>query len=218
MADRMTRDDPEDGTRRPTAQRRALSRRRLVAAGAATWASVALAGCDRIDDPGLPNNDGDDGDGDGDGDDGDGTPTGGTTVSNRTTTTGGDGGTPSGNETTTTPTPTTEEPTTTECANIRRFAAGMDVGLHVDVFDSESGEYLGADGLERVRVTCPEAPFESLDLAWEGPHEQFSSDGWGGKLSLDEDVDAGTYRYEISVEGDAVDGEGDTVVDEFTVV
>lgn len=214
----MSQDDPEsepdDG----------ISRRRLVAAGAAGWATVSMAGCNRLADPGPPNqgngDDGGNGDG-GNGDDGgngnggngDGpqttAPTGNTTVTNETTATSPD---PGGE--------TTEAPTTTsgggECASLGRFAQGMEVGMHVEVFDDYSGDVLGDDAVERVTVEFPDAEFGPLELNWEGDHEAYSETTWGGKVTTSEDTEPGTYRYEITVESG--DGDPETVVDEFTVV
>jgi len=177
-----------------------LTRRRVVAGGAATWATVGLAGCNYITDPG-PEDDGGNGNGNGNGNVG--TPGGNTTVTNETTTA--------------TPPTTTEGGGGSGCASIRRFAAGMDVAMNVDVFDQETGQHLGADSLESVTVEFPNADFEPIELDWSGPHEEFRPEEWGGKLSTDQDVESGTYTYEIVVEGDGVDG-AERIVDEITVV
>jgi hypothetical protein len=210
---RMSQDDPnserEDG----------ISRRQLVAAGAAGWATVGVAGCNRLADPGPPNQgngddggNGDGGNGNGNGGNGDGVqttaPTGNTTVTNETTATSPD---PGGE--------TTEAPTTTSggggCASIRRFASGMDVGMHVEIFDDATGDALGAGAVEGVTVEFPDADFGPLELNWEGDHEAHSTTSWGGKVETSEETESGTYRYEITVDkGD----ERETVVDEFTVV
>jgi len=191
----MSRDDPTADDEGASG----ITRRRLVALGTTGWATVSLAGCSRVLDPSMR----DDGDSDG-GDTGTTTPTGNTTVTNETTTTG-----ESGEE-------TTETYTGEGCASIRQFAAGMNVGLHVSVFDNDTGDALGADAIERVVVEFLDADFDPLVLNWEGDHEAYTDTSWGGKISTSEDLDPGTYRYEIAVHSG--DGDPDTVVDEFTIV
>lgn len=188
----MSPDEPEPEGEDSTT----ITRRRIIASGAATWATVSLAGCERIADPGPPDEDGGGGGGGGDGDE---APAGNTTVTN---------------ETTATDEPSDEE--TTECASIRRFASGMEIGLHVGVLDDNSGSHLGDDAIDSVTIEFPDADFEPLELNWNGAHEVHSETTWGGKLVTDEDLESGTYRYEITVDGDDVDSE--TVVDEFTIV
>jgi hypothetical protein len=215
-----------------------VTRRRLIVSGAGVWTTASLAGCNYITDPGPPTTGGD-GDGEGedggdgagsdggdsdeidggdtdggddgetDGDDGDGTaapvPTPDTTVTNETTTT----------DDTTTPgaTPT---PTQTECANSREFAPGMEIALNVGVYDSDTGESLGADALDSVRVEFPDATVGPLELSWSGPHEQYLSDRWAGKIETDPDIESGTYRYEITIDGDGADAM-ERIVDQFTI-
>ncbi|WP_436925048.1 hypothetical protein [Halosimplex amylolyticum] len=203
-----------------------VTRRRLLASGAATWATASISGCQYITDPGT-----------GDSDD-----TATPTVTTETTTTddpvdqqtptpsedAGDtsaptpsegDGTPSGTPTGT-PTPTetpTPPPTTTACSLAGQFAAGMEVGLHVSVYDPETGEALGADALDRVTVEFPGADYGPLELNWAGDHEAYAADTWGSKIATDTDTERGTYRYEVSVEGDDADVET-TVSDRFIVV
>jgi hypothetical protein len=184
-----------------------VSRRRLVTAGAAGWATVSLAGCSRVLDPSMREDDETDTETDGDdGDDGQQTTRAGdTTVTNETTTTGDPGG-----ET------TTPGGGTTECASLRRFAPGMEIGLHVELFDDDSGSFLGDDAIEGVTIEFPDADYGPVNLNWEGDHEAYSETTWGGKVVTSEDADPGTYRYEIRV--DRGDDELDTIVDEFTIV
>lgn len=227
----MTRDDDSDGEGDST-----MSRRKLVASGAAGWATVSLAGCSRVLDPsmkedngdgnggdtgdggggngdgGSGNGDGGNGDGNGDGGGGNGgaqttVPTGNTTVTNETTTTGDPGGAA--------PT-TTEGGGGDECASIRRFSAGMEVGLHVEIFDDDTGDFLGDEAVEGVTIEFPDADYGPVNLNWEGDHEAYSETTWGGKIVTSEAADPGAYRYEITV--DTGDEEPETIVDEFTIV
>jgi hypothetical protein len=202
-----------------------VTRRRLVA-GAAGWATVGLAGCSRILDPSMREDDDGNGSGNGDGTgngNGADTPTadgnGDGTGNGDSGGNGNGSGTPTGNTTVTNETTTTSPGETTTsgggCASIRRFSAGMEVGLHVGVFDSDSGSALGDNSVEGVTVEFPDADFEPIELNWEGDHEVYDESTWGGKLETNEDVDPGTYRYEISVDGEDVE---QTIVDEITIV
>src|SRR6056297_1360839 len=89
-----------------------VTRRRLVAASAATWASVSLAGCTYITDPGVDSDDG-------------------PTVTNETTTTGNTTNESTGNESG--DEASGGESSGDDCASIGRFSAGMEVGLHVGI-------------------------------------------------------------------------------------
>ena len=184
-------------------ERSALTRRRLVATGAATWASVSLAGCNYITDPGVE------------------TPavstetttTGNTSTTNETSnTTDSDGGTDDDSTG-----GSNEEETGTSCASIGRFSRGMEVGLHVAIYDPETGEPLGADAVDSVTIEFPDADYDPLELNWEGPHEAFDRDTWGSKIETDVDTEPGTYEYEVNVESDE-DTVAATVSDRFTIV
>jgi len=206
------RDDPRDRSD-------AVTRRRLVASGAAAWATVSLAGCQYITDPGVD------------------TATETPTVTTETTTTDSPTPTPDPNATPTptpdpdatptptgtpTPTPTpsptpTPPATTTACSSIDEFVPGMEVGLHVGVYDSETGEPLGADDLDAVTVAFPGADYDERDLNWRGAHERYDEATWGTKVVTDPEAESGVYDYEVAVEGD----DGDlrvTVTDRFVLV
>lgn len=197
-------------------EREGISRRRLVASGATAWATVSVAGCSRIDDPNQPifgeaptetetetETETPTDTGGGEGEDGGG----GTTVTNETTTTDNPG---SGGETAT--------PTETSCASIRQFAPGMEIGLNVSVYETDTGEPLGESDLEGVKIEFPNADLESRDLAWSGDHEDHDVDSWGGKIETSEDIESGTYQYEVVVEGDDERVAGNRVTDQFTII
>lgn len=182
-----------------------ISRRRLVASGAATWATVSVAGCSRIDDPNQPIF------GEAPTETETATPTSteandGTTVTNETTTTENPG---NGGETPT--------PTETECASIRQFAPGMEIGLHVSVYENDTGEPLGESDIEGVRIEFPEKDLESETLTWSGDHESHDVNSWGGKIETTEDIESGTYQYEVVVEGDESSAQN-RITDQFTIV
>lgn len=221
----MEEGTPQDDSagRDESAQSDGVSRRRLVASGAAAWATASLAGCRYITDPGT-----------GDSDD---TPT--PTISTETTTTdepveptetpdddddddetpGGDtpDGTPTETPTpTATPTPT-PGPTTTGCASLSEFAGGMEVGLHVFVYDSETGDALGEESIDSVVLDFPNADYGPLELDWRGKHERYSRDAWGSKVVTDADAESGTYQYEVTVDGEDPEFEA-TVSDRITIL
>ena len=189
-----TDEAPADGT-----DKQGLTRRRLVASGAATWATVSLAGCNYITDPGVE------------------TPT----VTTETTTTDDPSPANGTNESTEDgdpePTETPTEESTTSCASIGRFARGMEVGLHVGIYDPETGDPLGADAIDAVTIEFPEADYGPVELNWEGAHEAYDRDTWGSKIVTDADTDPGTYEYEVNVESDREDVAA-TISDRFTVV
>ncbi|WP_415383398.1 hypothetical protein [Halosimplex sp. TS25] len=214
------RDSEPNSESDPADDGRSVTRRRLLASGAAAWATTSVSGCQYITDPGT----------------GDSEDTTTPTVTTETTTTDepvaqptptpSDGtddtadSTPGeGTDTPTdTPTPTeTPPPTTTACSLAGQFAAGMEVGLHVSIYDPETGEALGDESLDRVTVEFPDADYGPLELNWAGDHEAYAGDTWGSKIATDTDTESGTYRYEVSVESDDVDVET-TVSDRFTVV
>ncbi|MDS0281642.1 hypothetical protein [Haloarcula onubensis] len=204
----MPRDtaDLDDGTvpgESETEQRKGgMTRRRLVATGAATWATVSLAGCNYITDPGVE------------------TPavstetttTGNTSTSNETSTDdSSDGGSDDSGDT------GGGEETETSCASVGRFSRGMEVGLHVAIYDPATGDPLGADAVDGVTVTFPNADYGPVELNWEGPHEAYDRDTWGSKIETDADTEPGTYEYEVHVESEN-EGDTATITDEFTVV
>jgi hypothetical protein len=212
-----TDEETMSGESEQNQDRSVLTRRRLVASGAATWATVSIAGCNYITDPGVDE----------------------PTVTTETTTTddpsastdtsedtGGSTDAPDGTETPAspdTPTETTDEEeeetttTTSSCASIGRFARGMEVGLHVGIYDPETGDPLGADAIESVTIEFPDADYGPVELNWEGPHEAYDRDTWGSKIETDGETEPGTYEYEVDVESDR-DDVATTISDQFTVV
>lgn len=180
-----------------------LSRRDLLASGAATWATVGVAGCNYITDPGPPDrDDGSDGTNDGD----DAAPTGNATVTNETTTTGDPGG-------------SDETTSGGGCQSQQEFKSGEEVALNVGVYKSDTGEYLGSDSISAVTVEFPDEPdIEPVELSWSGPHEEYIPDGWGGKLEAISEMEPGTYQYEIAIDGSEVFDEEERIADRVTIV
>jgi hypothetical protein len=186
--------DPED----TQSEGSGMTRRQMVTAGAATWASVSLAGCNYLTGPG------DDGLTETPSDD-DEQPN--TTVTSNTTTTGDTG---SGGDSTA---------TTTSCSQSATFLPGMEVGILTDVFNSADGSFAGADAVESVVVSFPDADIEPKELTWTGSHETQSEKSWGAAIKTAADADPGTYRYEITVEPKPdADIDKTTITDSFELV
>jgi len=166
------------------------TRRRLLVSGAATWATVSLAGC----------------------------PSGnGGTDTTTTTATGGDGTTTT---TTATPEPqpenyvvTAETGTGSEgvpesagfvsaCSPTRRFVPGMQAIFYVGIWDPETGDQLTDEDLSSVVVNIDGGP--QVELGWAGDDEENPAEEWGGSWVIPDDMEPGTVSYTVEVtDGDA---------------
>jgi hypothetical protein len=95
----------------------------------------------------------------------------------------------------------------------------MEVGIHVGVYNSVTGSFLSDDEIDGVTVEFPDADFGPLDLSWKGSHENFSENGWGGKVVTTPETESGTYRYHVKIEaGEDSDVAGETISDQFTII
>lgn len=207
-----TDDQPRDSETNGTGGR--LSRRRMMAAGAAGWATVSLAGCSS---PG----------GSGSGGNTDDTPEQTTTTdvsvskTTTTTTTGGDG---DGDEATTTTTSTGGSGGDGggggdgKCGLSNVFASGMDVGFLVSVYDNYTGALLDDGDLATVLVSFPDADFEPVALSTEGAHTEHVREKWGGKLATPADAEPGSYTYEVSIQRAGDEEPRQVATDEFVLV
>jgi hypothetical protein len=183
-------------------------RRRLLATGAASWATVALAGCPGGDEA---------------------TPTAAPTDTDTAAPTA---------TATEAPTPTaTEEPTdtptetatpeaqpenyvvTTEtwagggvpaavsfmasCARTNAFVPGMEVVFFVGVYDPETGDLMGSDSLSGVSVNVGD--MGTVDLSWSDEHGHATrneGNSWVGSWTVPEDMDPGGLNYTVEVSND----------------
>ncbi|WP_017342791.1 MULTISPECIES: hypothetical protein [Halorubrum] len=153
------------------------TRRRLLATGAATWATVGLAGC-------MGGDDGDDG-----GDGGDGSADAQNFVVTAETGAGSEG-----------------VPETagfiSACSASRRFVPGMQVVFYVGIFDPETGDQLTDEDLGSVVVNVEGV--QEVELGWAGDDEENPAEEWGGSFVLPEDIETGSYSYTVEVSnGDA---------------
>ena len=160
-----------------------ITRRRLIATGAATWASVGLAGCsgnssDDSDEPSGNNTDSDDG-------------SGGAANYVVTAETGaGSEGVPE------------SAGFISSCAASTRFVPGMQIVFYIGIFDPATGDQLTDDDLDGVSVNVD--GMESVELGWAGDDEENPADEWGGSFVLPEDTEPGSYAYTVEVtDGDA---------------
>ncbi|MFW5999982.1 MAG: hypothetical protein ACOCPY_00855 [Halorubrum sp.] len=94
----------------------------------------------------------------------------------------------------------------------------MEVGLHVGIFDPDTGDPLGADAIDSVVVEFPEADYGPLELNWEGAHEAYDRATWGSKIETALDTDPGEYEYEVHIEGGEETDLSTTVRNQFTIV
>ncbi|WP_436925049.1 hypothetical protein [Halosimplex amylolyticum] len=175
----------EDGAD-PTDDGDGATRRRVLAGGAASWATVALAGC-----PG----------GDGETD----------TAQPADTDTPTD--TPTAtpepepeNYVVTAETGTGEVPEgaafASACSATRRFVPGMMVVFYVGIYDPETGDQLTDEDLDSVVVNVDGGP--EVELGWAGDDEENPADEWGGSWTVPEDMEPGTVPYTVEVtDGDA---------------
>jgi hypothetical protein len=167
------------------------TRRRLLAGGAASWATVAVAGCQ------------------GGGDE---------TATATDEPADTDTATPTATDTpepTATPEPepenfvvTAETGTGSEgvpenaafasaCAATRRFVPGMQVIFYVGIYDPETGDQLTDEQLESVVVNVDGG--ESVELGWAGDDEENPAQEWAGSYVLPEDTSTGTKPYTVEV-------------------
>ncbi|MFC7228671.1 hypothetical protein N0B31_14760 [Salinirubellus salinus] len=173
------------------------TRRRLLVSGAATWATVGLAGCG--------SNDGTE------------TPT--ATATEAPTTAPAD-------QNTETPEPQPENfVVTTEtwaggegvpaaisfmsaCATTNTFVPGMQAVFFVGIYDPETGEKLTPDDLDGAQVNVGDG-MDTVELSWTDEHGHATrgeGNNWVGSWMIPEDMDPGGLPYTVEVtrsDGDA---------------
>jgi hypothetical protein len=188
MSQGTNRTDPVDDAESDdaTGGRGDTTRRRLLASGAATWATVALAGC--------PGNAGDGGDG-GDGGTPQDTPTETATPEPQpesyvvTTETWTGGGVPS------------SIAFMSSCARSDTFVPGMQMVFFVGIFDPETGDRLTSDDLSGVQVNLGDG-METLDMEWTDEHSYATrneGNNWVAAWDIPEDMDPQSLSYTVEV-------------------
>ena len=162
------------------------TRRKLMAAGAASWATVGLAGCA------------------GDGGDGTAAPTDQPTeeptsaepqpedyVVTEDMQTGSDG------------IPATAG-FVSACTPTRTFSPGMHAIWNVGIYEPSTGEVAPDEDIESVQVTMSSddvaaADGESVEITWAGDEDENPHDWWNGAWTIPEDAAGGTVEYTVEV-------------------
>jgi hypothetical protein len=204
--------ESEDGfeSEETASKQSGTTRRRLLASGAATWATVALAGCTGGDD------------------DGD-TPTESPTDEPTESPT---------DEPTETPSPQPENyVVTTEtwagsgvpasvsfmsnCARADTFVPGMQAVFFVGIFDPDTGDRLTSDDLGGVSVNVGDG-MNTIELEWTDEYEYTTrneGNNWVGSWTVPEDMEPQGLPYTIEVtDGDANFQSVGVLSDQITVV
>jgi len=177
-----------------------------MATGAATWATVGLAGCTGG------------GNGNGNGD---------TTEPSGNGNGNGNGDTTTEPTETSTPTPTpAPQPenyivsTNTywnghpapegtggyvgTCSPERQFRRDMDVTFVIGVWDPDTGDPVTNDTVDSVTVSFPDRPFDDVDLEYVPAEEEGDKPQWNGTFDIPDDAETGSVAYEVQVsDGDA---------------
>ncbi|WP_302081836.1 hypothetical protein [Salinibaculum rarum] len=83
------------------------------------------------------------------------------------------------------------------CAPERQFSQEMDVTFVIGIYDSTTGELVGSDTLDSVTISSADGSFDPVELSWQAGGED-STAQWNGTLET-ENLDAGTYGYEVTV-------------------
>lgn len=162
-----------------------MTRRRLLTAGAATWTTVALAGCPQ----GSTDND-TDGEDQAD-------PTSTATPEPQpenyvvTAETGtGSSGIPE------------SAGFASACSPTTRFVPGMQVIFYIGIFDPETGDQLTDEDIGGVSVNVDGGP--TVELGWAGDDEENPAQEWAGSWTIPEDTEPGSMSYTVEVSnGDA---------------
>jgi hypothetical protein len=160
-------------------------RRRMVLTGAATWATVGLAGCGQNSGDGADSPTDTDADTDSPTDaDPSGSPAPEDYVVTDDMVAGSQGLPESGG-------------LLSANAPTRRFVPGMEAVWKVGVYDADTGDILGSGDLDGVAVNVDGG--DTVDLSWSGGEEE-----WSGSWTIPEDTEPGTFTYTVEVtDGDA---------------
>ncbi|MFB6133959.1 MAG: hypothetical protein ABEJ55_03125 [Halanaeroarchaeum sp.] len=156
------------------------TRRKLMAAGAASWATVGLAGCSS-----------------------NAAETTTTTTTTQTTTQEpepqsyvvtddmavGSTGVPSGHN------------FLSACSPSRKFLPGMQAIWYVGVYHPETGEQLTDEDLGKkgVEIHFTNRDWDPVALGWAGDDEEHPAQEWGGSIVLPADASPGEVTYEVTI-------------------
>ena len=87
------------------------------------------------------------------------------------------------------------------CSATRRFVPGMQAIFYVGVYDPDTGEQLTDEDLDAVNVNVGG---ETVELAWAGDDEENPAQEWAGSWMVPEGTETGSLSYTVEVtNGDA---------------
>ncbi|MFB6085929.1 MAG: hypothetical protein ABEJ84_03855 [Halodesulfurarchaeum sp.] len=163
--DSHTDDDDQSGS---------VSRRNLMAAGAAVWATASLAGCSGQTEPTT------------------------TTSAPETTTPAAQ---PENLVVTDEMAATGSFGSgfTDDCAPTRSFTTEMKALWNIKIYDPASGEVLGADTLDSVSVNIEGGP--TVDAPWQGGSGEHAAPIWEAVWEIPDDIKMGEHSYTIEITG-----------------
>jgi hypothetical protein len=85
------------------------------------------------------------------------------------------------------------------CSATRKFVPGMQMIFYVGIYDPETGEQLTDEDLDSVVVNVDGGP--SVELGWAGDDEENPAEEWGGATVLSDDISTGSYSYTVEISG-----------------
>ena len=87
------------------------------------------------------------------------------------------------------------------CSATRRFVPGMHAIFYIGIYDPETGEQLTDDDLDAVNVSING---ETVELSWAGDDEENPAQEWAGSWTIPEGTETGSLTYTVEVSnGDA---------------
>ncbi|MFW6376816.1 MAG: hypothetical protein ACOC0F_02470 [archaeon] len=89
------------------------------------------------------------------------------------------------------------------CAPSRTFVPGMEPVFKVGVYDPETGDSVGTDVLDAVNVNIDGGP--TAELEWVGDAEEDPAREWSGTWLIPDDAEPDTYDYTVEVTNDDAD-------------
>jgi hypothetical protein len=87
------------------------------------------------------------------------------------------------------------------CGVERQFSTEMDVTFVIGIYDSNTGEFVGSDTLDSVTIESTDGSFDPVELTYAPGEGEDADEEWAGTLET-ENLDTGTYSYEITVSDD----------------
>ncbi|MFC7113749.1 hypothetical protein ACFQH2_00410 [Natronoarchaeum sp. GCM10025703] len=171
-----------------------------MATGAATWATVGLAGCTG----GNDENGGENGTENGNEND---------------TENGGENGTENGTENGSASDPQNYIVSTNTywnghpapegtggyvgtCSPEQQFRHDMDVTFVIGVYDSDTGDIVGDDAVDSATVSFPDRQYDDVELEFVPAEEEGDKPQWNGTFDIPDDAETGSVAYEVQVSND----------------